>query len=70
MRLKTIFVMANILASSNTAPLDSHNLLYYRYYYFQHFFPETKCLHLGARTDWPVFCCSCWGKAIVTGPAT
>jgi hypothetical protein len=42
MRLKTIFVMAKILASSNTAPLDCHNLLYYR----TTFCPQTNCLHL------------------------
>jgi hypothetical protein len=71
----SIFVMANIFSSSDTAPLNSVKLFYYSYY-SQHILSRGKLFTFGAPTNWHVGCrlCSCKGTgtfgSIVAGPAS
>jgi hypothetical protein len=68
--------MVTILTSSHTAPFNSVIICCTTVTTTLNILSRGSLFTLGARTDWPVVCCSCWGKSagtlgsIVAGPAT
>jgi hypothetical protein len=55
-------VMANIITSSNTAPINAVIIYCTTVTTTFNILSRGKLFVFGARTDWPAFCCSYWGE--------